>query len=169
MRIWDLLLFPVNWDAPGGIWLGCAILASCAALLAAVGNRGMRLRSAAVLLASTALAVLPAVHLAVIGQSALGSRILYLPPVGFVVWAGHGVASLPSFRRRAAAALLLFGSVAMLEHNLGAWHGAALAADRVCSSTAAGIAPSPEDQAKLPDILSFGNGLAECVSLKRGK
>ena len=77
LRVWALMLFPVNWDAfTRSMPLAVAILAGVAAL---VFSTPPARRVSLALLATTVAALLPAYHLALIGQDLNGSRILYLP------------------------------------------------------------------------------------------
>jgi hypothetical protein len=83
LRLWAVLMFPVDWDA-GDRWslTLCAALTGLAfAGLMAAADSGS-FRNSAAMIAMTAFAILPAIHLALIGPSELGSRILYLPSVG---------------------------------------------------------------------------------------
>ena len=109
------------------------------------------------LLATTIATLLPAYHLALIGQDLNGSRILYLPAAGFCVLCAHLV-----YTKRFAAGALLLASAVILRVNLNAWHEDALLADRVCAGTTA--------QAPIHDrrgIVFFANGYLECRELKK--
>ncbi len=156
VRIWDVLLFPINWDAPVTLWAGLGIVIGAAALVwsVRVANR----TAIFALVAATVLAVLPAIHLASIGQSMLDSRILYLPSIPFAVMVASLVAGRP-----AGAAALIVASVMILEHDLNAWHRVALMAREACIS-------GPAD-ARMPatkeGVFFFQNGFAECVALNR--
>jgi len=168
VRLWTILLFPLNWTSPTGVWVAAGLAAGCAAILFVLWNSGgVRPRTVLWMIAATLCAMAPALHLAMVDESSLGSRILYIPALPFFVLAGHVVASVAS-RRRAIVGLaaLMFGTVVFLEHNLAFWHRTALAADQVCSDAAAGK-PVQVRSAELPGILSFGNGLKECVEMKR--
>jgi hypothetical protein len=170
LRLWTILLFPLNWTESTGGWVAAALLLGCGAVLLLLwSSGGLRLRVAGPLLAATACAIVPALHLALIGESGLGQRIYYLPAVPFFVLAGHVVASVAS-RKRAILGLaaLALSTAILLEHNLRFWHRGALAAEQVCDAAAQGK-PVAVTSAALPTILSFGNGLKECVELKRGK
>ena len=170
VRLWTILLFPINWTATGSAWLAAAVLLGCAAVVFLLwASGGLRPWVVLSLLGTTACAMVPVLHLALVGESLLGARIFYLPAVPFFILAGHAVASVAS-RRRAILGLaaLAFSTVMMLEHNLAFWHRAALVADRVCTAAAGGGPVSPTSYA-LPGILSFGNGFRECVELKHAK
>ncbi|MGA7238258.1 MAG: hypothetical protein WBY44_21405 [Bryobacteraceae bacterium] len=155
LRVWALMLFPVNWDAFNrSLPLAVAILMSAAAL---VFSTPPTRRVLLALLASTVAALLPAYHLALIGQDLNGSRILYLPAAAFCVLCAH----LVHTKRLAAAALILASGV-ILRVNLSAWHEDAILADQVCAGTTA--------QAPIHDrkgIVFFANGYAECRELKK--
>ncbi|MGA2185260.1 MAG: hypothetical protein ABSH47_19750 [Bryobacteraceae bacterium] len=168
LRLWTILLFPLNWTEPTGGWVAAALLLGCGAVLFLLwSSGGLRPGLVLTLLAATACAIVPALHLALVGESALGSRIYYIPALPFFVLAGHAVASVTS-RKRAILGLaaLALSTVILLEHNLRFWHRAALVADQVCDAAAHGKPVSVSADA-LPGILSFGNGFKECVELKR--
>jgi hypothetical protein len=155
LRVWALMLFPVNWDAfTRSLPLAIAILMSAAAL---VFSAPPARRVSLALLATTVAALLPAYHLALIGQDLNGSRILYLPAAAFCVLCAHLV-----YTKRLAAAALVLASAVILRVNLNAWHEDAALADQVCAGTTA--------QAPIHDrkgIVFFANGYAECRELKK--
>jgi hypothetical protein len=158
LRIWANLLFPVNWDAsPRSAVLAAALLAgSCAIVYAAFANRIPR-RVALSMLVLTIGAVLPAYHLALIGDNLNGSRILYLPATGFCVLCAY-----LTQRSRLAAAVLVVSTAVILLHNLDAWHRNAMLADQVCAEVTT-QAPVHD----LNGVVFFANGYKECVEMKR--
>ena len=170
LRLWTILLFPLNWTAPTGFWVAAALVLGCAAVLFLLAaSRGLEPRIVLALLAATLCAMVPALHLAMVGESALGSRIFYIPALPFFVLAGHVVASVTSQRRALVGlAALILSTTIVMEHNLAFWHRTALVADQVCTAAAQGKAVQINSDA-LPGILSFGNGLRECVEMKRAK
>ena len=156
VRLWAVLLFPVNWDSNRvnatvavAILMGCAVLVfflsstwlSNAALAGgdpALRGSPIRFRVAASLLAMTMCAEAPAITLALLGQSIQGSRILYLPSVSFCLLCAHLLSSARSKRSSTLGFVALALSTGMiLVENLNAWHRAALRADEVCSNAAA--------------------------------
>jgi hypothetical protein len=169
-RLWTILLFPINWTEPTGVGIAAALVLGCGTVLLLLwSSAGLRPFAVVSLLAATVCAVVPAVHLALVGESALGSRIYYIPAVPFFVLVGQVVASAAS-RRRAILGLaaLALSTVIFLEHNLRYWHRTAMVADQVCEA-AAQRKPVPTNTDALPTFLSFGNGFKQCVELKRGK
>lgn len=155
LRVWALMLFPVNWDAfIRSLPLAVAILAGMAAL---VFSTPPARRMALALLATTVAALLPAYHLALIGQDLNGSRILYLPAAAFCVLCAHMVHT-----KRLAAAALILASGVILRINLNAWHEDAVLADQVCAGTTTQM---PIHDRK--GIVFFANGYAECRELKK--
>jgi hypothetical protein len=160
LRVWANLLFPVNWDASASsVTLAAALLiGSGAVLYAAFANRLSR-RVALSMLALTIGALLPAYHLALIGDNLNGSRILYMPAVGFCVLCAHLVRN-----RRLAAAALMVCTGAILLHNLDAWHRNAVLADQVCAG-ATTQAPVHD----LNGVVFFANGYKECVEMNVGR
>jgi hypothetical protein len=156
VRIWDVLLFPVNWDAPMTLSVGVGIALGGAGLLWSVTGENRTVILA--LAAATVLSVMPAIHLASIGESMLGSRILYLPGIPFAVLLGILI-----FRRPAGAAAVILASVLILEHNLSAWHRVALMARQACVSGH----PDTGMPGTLDGVYFFQNGFPECVKLSR--
>lgn len=155
-RIWSILLFPVNWDAPALWWLPVSILATAAGLIVLLSRR-TQIR----LLVAVAAAVLPAIHLALIGQSALGSRILYLPGIAFALLLGSALVGA-GHRGRVAAAVMLVGALGILENNLSAWHDAAVTAKTLCRDGG-----RPADT--FEGVYLLRNGFAECVAVARNR
>ena len=133
IRIWAVLLTPVNWDSPATWWGPVAIVASLTGilLLTLTNPAAVSRRTRLSLIAATCCAVLPAIHLAMIGQSALGSRVLYLPAAPFALLIGS-LALAADKRVIVTAAIMIAGMAGILEHNLNAWHAAALEARSLC-------------------------------------
>jgi len=158
LRVWANLLFPVNWDASAkSATLAAAVLIGSCALLYAAFATPLSRRIAISMLALTAGALLPAYHLALIGDNLNGSRILYMPAVGFCVLCAH----LARTKRLAGAALIVCAG-AILIHNLDAWHRNAVLANQVCAG-ATTQAPVHD----LNGVVFFANGYQECVEMKR--
>ena len=116
------------------------------------------------LIAAACCAVLPAIHLAAIGQSALGSRILYLPGAAFALLIGSLV---PAAGRRGIviSVIMLAGMAGILEHNLSAWHTVALEARKLCHDAYA--RPEQPVPATMNGVFLFQNGFPECVAAAR--
>jgi hypothetical protein len=116
------------------------------------------------LVAATCCAVLPAIHLAAIGQSELGSRILYLPGAAFALLIGSLTLGADK-RAIVISAVMLVGTAGILEHNLSAWHTVALQARKMCQ----GAASRPEQSvpATRDGVFLFQNGFRECVAAAR--
>jgi hypothetical protein len=162
IRTWDILLVPINWDAPGTWWLPIAVIAAMAGLLllTLTSRSCVRRRTHLCLLAATCCAVLPAIHLALIGQSELGSRILYLAAAPFALLIGT-LARQADRRTLAISIVMLAGMAGILEHNLNAWRRAAIVARTLCSN---GAERAP---GTLNGVFLFQNGLPECVAAER--
>lgn len=162
LRIWAVLLVPVDWDAPITWWAALAIAVSMAGLLAlALGSRSpVPVRTRLCLIAATCCAVLPAIHLALIGQSAFGSRILYLAGAPFALLIGS-LAPGSGKRVIVVCAVMVAGMAGVLEHNLNGWHQAALQTKTLCRE-ASGSPPASFDGVPL-----FQNGFHECVEAAR--
>ncbi len=83
LRIWTILTVPVNWSHSPEPWLAAAITAGLAAVLWMAWNHCAPRATMGVLALAALICVLPAQHLALIGQSMDGSRILYLASAPF--------------------------------------------------------------------------------------
>lgn len=172
-RLSALLLFPIDWDWTRGVHLSAAVgvFASVCVYLA-WRNSPSNSRVPTSLLASTLVLLMPALHLALVGASLAGARVLYMPSVTFAALVGS---QLAQYRRRTAA-IAVYGTVTVgmwlgLSHNLGAWHAVADAADRFCT-LAASSTDKREDLGRsapttVHGVFFFANGLPECVDLKR--
>jgi hypothetical protein len=170
LRVWANLLFPVNWDASAkSAALAAALLIGSGAILyAAVANRLSR-RIALSMLALTIGALLPAYHLALIGDNLNGSRILYMPAAGLCVLCAHLLCARQLCLHQVqtkhfAAAALIVCTGAILLHNLDAWHRNAVLADQVCTG-ATTQAPVHD----LNGVVFFANGYKECVEMNAGR
>lgn len=166
-RIWAILMFPINWEAGMSIITRLAIPLGCLTLIILVAHaKWVSRRTALALFGTVILSVVPAVHLALIGSSDLGSRILYLPGAGFAIL----LAILAGAARRRAVLLvgLALFMVVITLHNLAAWKNAALMADRVCTSAAQST--EPPDASSVPPtrdgVYFFQNGFQACLAMK---
>jgi hypothetical protein len=166
LRIWDILLTPVNWDAPASWWLPLAIIASMLGilLLAGTNRSGALPRTRFCLIAATCCAVLPGIHLALIGQSELGSRVLYLAGAPFALLIAS-LALAANGRCIVISVIMLAGMAGILEHNLSAWQRAALQAQTLCHDAAA--QPNTPVPGTFEGVFLFQNGFAECVAAAR--
>jgi hypothetical protein len=165
LRVWTNLLFPVNWDASArSAILAAALLIGSGAILYAAFANPLPRRVTLSMLALTIGAVLPAYHLALIGDNLNGSRILYMPAIGFCVLCAHLLCMRVVQTRRLAAAVLVVCTGAILLHNLDAWHRNAVLADQVCAG-ATTHAPVHD----LNGVVFFANGYKECVEMNVGR
>jgi hypothetical protein len=165
LRVWANLLFPVDWDASArSATLAAALLIGSGAILYAALANPLPRRVALSMLALTIGALLPAYHLALIGDNLNGSRILYMPAIGFCVLCAHLLCMQPLQTRPLAAAVLVVCTGAILLHNLDAWHRNAILADQVCAGTTT-QAPVHD----LNGVVFFANGYKECVEMNLGR
>lgn len=172
LRIWAVLCFPVNWEAaPRSLLLALVLPVLCAGIgILVYAAPALRPRIAVSLIALTAGSVLPAIHLALVGQSALGSRVFYLPSIGLCVLLAYLGTSLKDIRL-GVAMLILLGAcwTAILAHNLQGWRRVALLAECTCGAGASAplAAPLSHPPGQLAGVPFFANGFPECVSMKR--
>ena len=172
IRPWAIFLFPLNWETPTDAWVAVALLVSSGVFLYVFWIGGsISTRVVLPTLAMIIVSILPAIHLALIGESVLGSRVLYLPSIGFCILCGHLVISVssPILQRMVLGALTICAGIVLL-HNLKTWHAAAVLADEVCTTAAhAGLVTDPKHlpPAILRGVFFFKNGFSECVTMKR--
>jgi hypothetical protein len=169
VRVWAILFFPVNWISPLGGVTKLAVAAGSVALILLVLKTASVPRTALLgLLAAVLVCTIPVIHLALIGDSALGSRYLYLPAAGFCVLIGLLATNRTPRSALWGVAGYAFFLVTVTLHNLAAWRSVAARADQVCTElagspdTAHGRAPSIVD-----GVYFFGNGLPACIEMKR--
>ncbi len=175
-RQWAVLLFPLNWTSTDlllKLTLPILLIVSAAMASYSVAPR--------TLLATTLLwviaAVLPAQHLLLIGQDLSGSRILYLPAVGFALFFGllAGNSAAPGALRVLLPAGLVLFQFATLKHNLEIWRDVALLSQRACVAVSAELKGDPRQivVSNLPNSLRgvffLRNGLPQCAAIATGE
>ena len=169
-RQWAILFFPVNWSTSDlllKLTLPIALIAAGALAIYSSASRKLLATS----LLWVIVAVLPAQHMLLIGQDLSGSRILYLPAIGFALfWALLAERSSPLL----PIGLLLF-QLAALEHNLKLWRDVTLLANRTCLAVGAKLQTDPRNivVTDLPNTLRgvyfLRNGFPQCVAIETGQ
>ncbi|MCC7342161.1 MAG: hypothetical protein IT170_13865 [Bryobacterales bacterium] len=166
-RVWEILFLPLNWDA-GESWLAAAALLVYVGSLLLIGGRSAQLskRNLLLLASGAVLLVLPALHLALIGESLLGSRVLYFPSVAFCILLA---ACLPTRGTLAKMCLLgiVSGQCVFLAHNLSGWRSASKLADTICEQGVSAGGSPPEIPTQFRGGYVFANGYPECLAMKR--
>lgn len=162
IRVPAILMVPVNFEAPHSWWLPFSIVLSAGGAVWLAARPGKFGGVRWWLLAASLCAVLPAIHLALIGESILGSRVLYLAGAPFALLAG----SLAADNRILPATLLIIGMTGILEHNLGAWHETAMTARSACEGHSGDTGQPP---AVLNGVFFFQNGWQQCVAQARAR
>lgn len=169
-RLWAQLLFPLNWEAARHSLLFPSVLLLCIGFLLLAFKQKLKPKVALALVMATAGAVLPAIHLSLIGESGLGSRIYYLPSLPFCILLACLIESLRPHSTVMAAVILIAlaaGFSMSLMQNLRAWHDVAYLADAACSAAASGHPVGSPVPSELQGVFYFSNGFPECVSMKR--
>jgi len=173
LRIWAALFFPINWSTEPGRWLAALMIAYIAALLWLIRGRPARTQLAFGL-GFAAVAVIPPLHLLVIGPDLANSRALYLPSVGFCLLLAAAIDGLENRSRWIAACTIFAFHAASLHHNLNAWQHASDRARSACAvavkcpgSRTEEITDSPLP-GSLRGVPFFANGLQDCLELHRG-
>lgn len=165
-RVWEALFLPLNWAA-GESWLAAAALLVYVGSLLLIGGRSAQLskRNLLLLASGVVLLVLPALHLALVGESLLGSRVLYFPSVAFCILMA---ACLPT--KGVLVKVCLLGIVSsqcvFLAHNLFGWRSASILADSVCEQGLSLHGNIHEIPAQFRGGYVFANGYPECLSMK---
>jgi hypothetical protein len=175
-RQWAILLFPLNWTSTDlllKITLPILLIASAAMAYYSVARRALLATTLLWVVAS----VLPAQHLLLIGQDMSGSRILYLPAVGFALFFGllaENSAAPGTLRILLPVGLVLF-QFTSLKHNLAIWRDVALLSQRACVAISAELNGDPREivVSNLPNSLRgvffLRNGLPQCVAIMTGE
>jgi hypothetical protein len=164
LRLWALLLLPLNWSVGSQIWLSLAMTLMLCALCFMTVQRGKL--SAALLF--TLCAAIPVFPLLLIGFDLSGARVLYLPSVGIgLFWA-----MLASDERslKLLAFVALFQLSALL-HNEFIWKQESELATQACVQAAQVLKRNPAlhiyaaDMPKVRHGVYFlGNGFSGCVA-----
>jgi hypothetical protein len=172
LRLWATLWFPINWrDFPDPL-LALALSLMLAAVIGLLWNRpAMNWRA----LAFVFIAALPVHHLLLIGGDLDGTRVLYLPSMGFALLLAFALDSIGNMRIAviAGAAILIFQLTA-LEHNFRVWNRVTQLASRTCQQTAQIIRDTGRDVLflNLPHVREgvyfLRSGLPECVEWQSG-
>jgi len=174
LRLWATLFFPINWTEVPQWWLWGALVLGLAGY-AAIGIRGGRDRRTIAFFLFALVAALPVQQLLLIGPDLEKSRVLYLPSVGFALFLGAALESLPrpAWRVPAAIAIMIF-QAACLEHNLITWRGVAWVARQACDSVAASLDGNRKTVTvlDLPNVLRgvyfFHKGMPDCLEVGHG-
>lgn len=163
-RIWQALFLPINWETETSWLVGMSIIAFLCAVMMTV--RGGRISVSFWLITAVMAAVLPAIHLALVGKNLLGSRILYLPSAVYCMWFGSQV-RLDTRSARMLIYMVLLAQTIFLWHNLTAWRHAAALAESICGKPSA----PRSDVSSIPTVYRgayvFSNGYEQCLALKR--
>lgn len=169
MRLWAVLYFPINWTVEPGIVLGLLALASviCLLWLAFTTRPGGRLWFP---LGFVLVAVVPPLHLLLIGAHLGNARVLYLPAVGFCLFLALAVDGLNRWPRHVIPVVILVFNLAVLQHNLDCWEYTSAKTKSACEAAAQYARPGRKlAVAGMPMTIRgvpfFANGMADCVEM----
>ncbi len=173
LRLWASLFFPVNWTLPIPkiLAVSTALYALALAILFHSGASKRRMFEAATF---TFLSALPVVSRLLISTDLEGSRILYLPSIGFCLLIAALIESVDWKITSAAAAAILIFEAAALRHNLTAWENASNIVRQSCQAVAEcalranGAASVIALPRKVDGVYTFANGFPECVAMQPG-
>ncbi|HXG33473.1 MAG TPA: hypothetical protein VNJ11_08915 [Bryobacteraceae bacterium] len=130
MRLWALLYFPINWSTDPG-WLGgfgLLLLVVSTLALAATRKSLRRLPWLIFVL----LAVLPVLPFLLVGADLWGSRVLYLPSIGYCLLLASAADGLFGWRRVTATAGLVLAHFILVQQNLANWEYASARVRAAC-------------------------------------
>lgn len=166
-RVWEVLYLPLNWEA-GDSWPVGAAMVVYVAVLAFAGGRDARLSKSRFLFLALGVAIsaLPAIHLALVGENLLGSRVMYFPSILFSVLLASCLPAKGTCAKLCLVAVL-GGQAIFLWHNLGAWRSASALADSICQEGTRGQGEIREIPAEVRGAFVFANGYSECLEMKR--
>ncbi len=174
VRLWTILLFPINWSTTAALSLKAAAAALPVIFAAAVLQTRLARRKLLACLAFTLAAALPAQKMLLIGLDLSGSRVLYLPAVGIALVWGLLLGSLPPRGRAPLLGALVAVQLVILQHNLRPWREVPESAQAACLSLARLLPPPPEPVTVegLPNTnqgaMFLANGFPECVAMNTG-
>jgi hypothetical protein len=177
LRLWAVLLFPLNWTDPLRLTVKAAISFSIVALiLLAVRAKSSNLARLGLVLALVA--ALPVYHLLLIGPDLEKSRVIYLSSAGFGLFLGAMLQASyrPGYRTlvHAAAIAILCFQIAALWHNLATWDRVSQIHGRACDALAAAVLASRTDVVAvgMPNtqdgVYMLKTGLPECLEIRHG-
>lgn len=153
VRLWIVLLFPLNFSRP--LWLAGGVLLAVYAWCLISFSRRDGAGGAAWAVLFTLAAAAPAAQQLLIGADLQKSRLLYLPSLG-ICWLLAERIRTPS-----AAAVVLCFHVLALQHNLQVWRDVAARVEDYCRQPG-GMAPKSID-----GVYFLANGRAQCVAHTR--
>jgi hypothetical protein len=164
VRLWAILVVPLNWSTGMAVWTWIGLAAGIAAYLLLTAAAPAR-RDVAFALAWIVVCALPGIQMLLIGSNMLNSRLLYLSTIGFGLLLGCAIDTLPRTRVAVGLALVVF-FFATIQHGLTIWSGTSELARHTCAAAAAGeTAGKPPGEKN--GVWLFANGFAECVALRR--
>ncbi len=170
LRLWSVLFFPIDWARQAGKFLASATVVYVVALVTLFWTSPVSRRKLIQGIGFTLLAALPVVSRLLIGADMEGSRVLYLPSVGFCLMLGWMLGGVDMRLAGALTAAILLFQVAALWHNLEIWDSASKTVHAACLSVAR--CPSSSLVTGLPRAIegvnAFGNGFPECVAMQSG-
>lgn len=174
LRLWAILLFPINWSTPASLFLKAAVV-TVAAFLVLIVSLG-RITRARLLgcLAFTFAAAVPVYSMLLIGADLTGSRVLYLPAVGMAILLGILLGSLGPRLRTVVMCGLFAIQVTMLEHNLAPWREVPELARSTCVSFGRQLSLRPGRvivrglPARKSGVVFLANAFPQCVQMNSG-
>lgn len=171
LRLWAVLLFPINWTDPLGWPLKTTLSLMALAVVVLALRRAMS-RLAAAGLALALVAALPVYHLLQIGPDLEKSRVIYLSSAAFALFLGALLQRVPRPVAIALALAILGFQVSALNHNLQTWRRVAQLHARACDAFASELRTSGTDvlAVGMPNthdgVYMLNTGLPECLEVR---
>ena len=164
VRLWAILLVPINWSTPIEIYAWIGLAAGIAGYLLLTGSKPAR-EDAVFAVAWLVVCALPGIQMLLVGANMLNSRLLYLSTIGFGLLLACCLDTLPRVRGAAGLALAAF-FITAVQHDLTIWRDVTELARQTCSAAAASDA-AMKPAGEKNGVWFFANGFADCIALQR--
>lgn len=173
VRLWALLVFPVNWSDPLPLLATLLIVLPPLVLAFAAPRCSASRRMLLGCLLLSLAAAIPVHNLLLFDKDFAGARYLYLPSVGWTMLLGCFCSGLVCRRSQALLlAWLICLHVVLLNHNLAPWLEVPNEAQTVCRDFANQIGDRSVTVRGLPQkkrgVVFLANGFPQCVELNGG-
>lgn len=171
LRLWAVLIFPINWtDSLEPILQICLLLMT--ACLLALAFRTKADSNSRLFLLLTLISALPVYHLLLIGPDLEKSRVIYLCSAFFAMFLGNALCRTPFPKPWLIGIFLLSFHYFALQHNLETWRRVGEIHARACDALAHEAQTTPVIALEMPNTLDgvymLKTGISECVEVRHG-
>lgn len=162
LRLWAVLIFPLNWTGGLSKWTGASLVLAIAALVY-VAKRGVEGRKVALGIAVTVVCSIPAFQFLSIGMDLEKARVLYFSSVGLALLFA-AIFEQDDWKMLLCAAALIGFQWMALQNNLNHWRQVGELAGRTCATEAKQRKPVASALPNVIDGVYFLRmGFSECV------